>query len=314
MMPSRSEPPVRWHAGALNNGLVFGTACQIVTHAPRAVTHFIGRVGAWMSYELMREGTSALLDNLRVVCPGASEPERRRIARLTYHSYVRDTIDFIRSLTMSRDDMLKLVTQDGTDRFDELLANGRGVIAVNGHFGNWEIGGVALRLLRGTPLTVVGKAEVSPVVMRFRRRMRESLGIETLEIGQMLGAALQIRRLLAENGVVALLLDRHLGRDRVEVLFFGKRTWFLRTPALIASLSGAPFLPCYMIRQPDDRFLVACGTPIWVDAALEPEEGVRQATQAFATDLEGRIRTHPHLWYQFYSYWKNQDLAPASID
>jgi KDO2-lipid IV(A) lauroyltransferase len=307
MTRSPSDLPVRWHAGAMNNGLIFGAAYHSVTRAPRAVSYLVGRVVAWMSYRLMREGTHALLDNLRVVCPGASEPELRRLALLTYRSYVRDTIDFIRSLAMSRADMLPLVTQQGTERFDELLALGRGVIAVNGHFGNWEIGGVALRLLRGTPLTVVGKAEASPVVMRFRRRMRESLGIETLEIGQMLGTALQIRRRLAQNGVVALLLDRHLGRDRVEVTFFGRRTWFLRTPALIASLSGAPLLPCYMIRQPDDRFLVACGTPIWVDSALEPEDGVRTATQAFATDLEERIRTHPHLWYQFYSYWKNQD-------
>jgi lauroyl/myristoyl acyltransferase len=309
MTRNPSDPSVRWHAGVMNNGLVFGAVYHSVTRAPRFLCYFVGRVVAWMSYRLMREGTSALLDNLRVICPNASEAELCRLAHLTYQSYVRDTIDFIRSLAMSRKDMLKVVAQEGTDRFDELLAKGNGVIAVNGHFGNWEIGGVALRLLRGAPLTVVGKPEVSPVVMQFRRRMRESLGIATLEIGQMLGAALQIRRLLAENGVVALLLDRHLGRDRVEVTFFDRRTWFLRTPALIASLSGAPFLPCYMIRQPDDRFLVACGAPIWVDAALEPEEGVRKATQAFATDLEGRIRAHPHLWYQFYPYWKTQDAS-----
>ncbi|HVB38564.1 MAG TPA: hypothetical protein VND92_08495, partial [Vicinamibacterales bacterium] len=229
-MHRRSDRPVRWHAGALNNGLVFGTVYHSVTRAPRGLSHLVGQAGAWISYRLMREGTEALLDNLRVIRPGASEAELRRLALRTYRSYVRDTIDFIRSLTMSRADLLALVTQQGTERFDELLAGGRGVIAVNGHFGNWEMGGVALRQLRGTPLTVVGKTEASPVVMRFRRRMRESLGIETLEIGQMLGTALQMRRLLAENGVIALLLDRHLGRDRVEVTFFGRRTWFLRTP------------------------------------------------------------------------------------
>ncbi len=31
-------------------------------------------------------------------------------------------------------------------RLDDLWADGRGVVIVGGHFGNWELGGVALRL------------------------------------------------------------------------------------------------------------------------------------------------------------------------
>ncbi len=305
--PLRSEPAVRWHAGGLNNGFIFGSVYYSVTYAPRWLSYAVGGIGAWLAHRFMRDGTAALIENLRVIRPGASDAELSRLALRTYRSYVRDTIDFIRSLAMNREQMVRVVAQQGTDRFDELLAMGKGVLAINGHFGNWEFAGVALRLLRGTPLTVVGKGEVSPTVMRFRRRMRESLGIETIEIGQALNTALEIRKLLSKNGVVALLVDRHLGRDRVEVTFFGRRTWFLRTPALIAALSGAPFLPCYLMRQPDNRFLAVCGDPIWINAARPLEDGVREATQAFASDLEQRIKAYPHLWYQFYPYWANQD-------
>ena len=58
----------------------------------------------------------------------------------------------------------------------------------------------------------------------------------------MLETGLRIRGILAANGLVAMLLDRELGKDRVDVTFFGRPTWFLRTPAMIASLSGAPML------------------------------------------------------------------------
>ena len=135
-------------------------------------------------------------------------------------------------------------------------------------------------------MTVVGKAEASPVVGEIRRRMRESLGIETLEIGQMLETALQIRRLLAANGIVAMLLDRHLGRDRIDVTFFGRQTAFLRTPAMIGYLSGAPLLPAFMIRQSDGRFVGRFGDPIVVDSTKPTEDAVRAATQAFAAQLE----------------------------
>jgi KDO2-lipid IV(A) lauroyltransferase len=228
------------------------------------------------------------------------------LALLTYRSYARDTIDFIQSLGMTRTQFEPMMAKMDSRRLDDLLTQGRGVVIVGGHFGNWELGGVALRLLHGYPLTVVGKSEASPVVGGIRRRMRESLGIDTLEIGQMLETALRIRRLLAANGIVAMLLDRHLGRDQVDVTFFGRPTAFLRTPAMIGYLSGAPLLPAFMIRQADNRFLGALGEPITVDTTESTEVAVQVATQAFAMQLEARIRAHPQLWYQFYPYWRSE--------
>jgi KDO2-lipid IV(A) lauroyltransferase len=301
----RTDPglTVRWHAGAFNNGLILGATYHSVSRLPRRCSYGIGHVCMWLAHRLMRDGTRSVIENLRVVCPDAPESELRRLALLMYRSYACDTIDFIRGLSLDRAHFEPMVAQLDSERFDDLLAEGRGVILVGGHFGNWELGGIALRLLRGYSLTVVGRPEPSPAVSELRRQMRDSLGIETIEIGRMLDTALQIRRALNANGVVAMLLDRHLGRDRVEVEFFGRRTPFLRTPAMIGYLAAAPLLPSFMIRLEDGRFTGVCGAPIRVDTSLPPEESVRRATQAFAGELERRIRAFPHLWYQFYPYF-----------
>lgn len=293
----------RWHARGLNNGAIFSVTCHGVARLPRAWSYAIGHVGTWIAYHLMRDGTEGLVDNFRVVLPEAADRELHRLALLTYRSYARDTIDFIRGLEMTAGQLGSIVAEFDSGWLDRLLGEGRGIIVLGGHFGNWELGGVVLRLLRGYPLSVVGRPEASAAVGVLRHRLRASLGIETIEIGQMLGTALQIRRALAANGLVAMLADRHLGRDRVDVTFFGRPTGFLRSPAMIAALSGAPMLPSYLIRQPDGRFAAVCGTPIRVSGA-DSEAAIRAATQAFATDLESRIRDAPHLWYQFYSYWK----------
>jgi lauroyl/myristoyl acyltransferase len=304
---------VRWHAGTFNNGLIFGATYYLVTRLPRAASYAIGQAATWLAYQLMRGGTRAIVDNLRVVQPHASERELKQLALLTYRSYARDTIDFIRSLAMSPTEFEKLMVGFDASRLDDLLARRRGVVILGGHFGNWELGGVALRRLHGYPLTVVGKSEASPVVGEIRRRMRESLGIETVEIGQMLETALKIRRLLAANGIVAMLLDRHVGRDRIDVTFFGRPAGFLRTPAMIGYLSGAPLLPAFMIRQADDRFIGALGDPISVDSTKPTEEAIRAATQAFAAQLEDRIRASPQLWYQFYPYWRSSDASSGGF-
>ena len=54
-----------------------------------------------------------------------------------------------------------------------------------------------------------------PDVNRLRREIRDRLGVDTIEVRKSLDTALQIRRRLADNRIVAMLMDRHLGRDRV---------------------------------------------------------------------------------------------------
>ena len=283
----------RWHAGALNNGLVFGATYHGVTRLPRWCSYGIGHVGTWLAYRLMRGGTDALVDNLRRVRPAATDRELRQLALRTYRSYARDTIDFIRSLEMRAEQLQSMLVGDNETALGPLLRQGRGAIVVGGHFGNWELGGIALRLLMKCPVIVVGRAEPSPAVGELRRRMRETFGIESVVIGHMLQTALLLRRLLASNYVVAMLVDRHLGRDRIDVTFFGRQTAFLRSPALIASLSGAPLLPATMIRQPDGRFIGWFGTPVYIDPNEAQEDGLQHATQAIAAQLEERIRAYP---------------------
>src|SRR5215471_18258581 len=127
-MMRHSDLAVRWHAGALNNGLIFGATYHGVTRLPRRCSYAIGHVGTWIAYRTMRAGTRALVENLRVVRPEVSERELGRLALLTYRSYGRDTIDFIRSLSMDRSDLEPMVAELDSDRFDELLREGRGII------------------------------------------------------------------------------------------------------------------------------------------------------------------------------------------
>jgi KDO2-lipid IV(A) lauroyltransferase len=295
----------RWHAGALNNGLVFSATYHGVCLLPRQVSYAIGHVGTWLAYHLIRDGTDALLDNLRQVFPSRPHAELQRLALLTYRSYARDTIDFIRSLSMDRRPIARLLRDYEWRPFDRVLAGGKGALLVTGHFGNWEFGGVALRRLCDYPVAVVGRPEPSPIVNRIRHQIRQSLQIDTIAVRQHLDTALQIRRRLANNEIIAFLVDRHLGKDRIDVEFLGRRAQFLRTPALLGFLTGAPLVPSYMLRQPGGWFHGFAEEPIYVDRGQDRDTAVQQATQRFASSLEAQIRRHPHLWYQFYRYWED---------
>jgi KDO2-lipid IV(A) lauroyltransferase len=103
-----------------------------------------------------------------------------------------------------------------------------------------------------------------------------------------------------------MLLDRHLGRDRVGVQFLGRRAWFLKTPLLMAFMTGAPVVPCFVERIGPARFRIRPGTPIVVSRERPREASIDAAAQDFADQLSARVRAHPHYWYQFYRYWDAQ--------
>jgi len=157
------------------------------------------------------------------------------------------------------------------------------------------------------PLTIMARTESNADVNRLRRQIRDLLGVDTIEVRKSLDTALQIRRRLADNHVVAILMDRHLGRDRVEVRFLGRRAWFLKTAPLMGFMTGAPLVPCFIERMAPGRFRVRPGTPIEVARDRPREEAIAIAAQDFADQLSTRVRAHPEFWYHFYRYWDAQN-------
>jgi KDO2-lipid IV(A) lauroyltransferase len=309
----RSDAPLprRWTLHGLNNGLIFGATYHGVRTLPRAVSYGIGHVGTWIAWRSMSETRNALVANLAAIFPDESPARLERRALQTIRSYACDTIDFLRALSSSPHETESLFGPDtGYGRlFSDLRARGRGIILVTGHYGNWEIGSLLIRRVLGLPLTIVAMAEASPEVNRIRRQIRDSLGADTIEVRQSFDTALQIRRRLADNHLVAMLVDRHYGRDRVPVTFFGRRAWFLRTPIVMAHATGAPLVPCFIERSGPGRFAPHPGTPIFVSTGRPRDEAIQGAAQQVADVLAARIRIHPELWYHFYRYWDAQHDA-----
>jgi lauroyl/myristoyl acyltransferase len=312
--PGDRTVSTRWTLHGLNNGFVFGATCRSVAVLPKSVSYAIGDAATWVAWRVMTRTRTALADNLRAVFPTETTRALEWRARLTLRAYARDVIDFLCSLDLSPGDTRGLFeyAQEHVQLFEDLLAKGQGIILVSGHFGNWELGSVAMRRVFELPLTIVAMAEENDHVNVFRRDIRERIGADTVEVRQSLDTALQIRKRLAANGIVAMLMDRHIGRDRVAVRFLGRQAWFLRTPALMAFLTGAPLVPCFIERIAGDRFRVSPGVPIVVSATAPREQAVEHATQQVAEQLETRIRLHPEYWYQFYRYWDAQAEPPPA--
>src|SRR5262245_61368029 len=124
---SASELDVRWHAGILNNGLFFRAMYHLTASLPRRGCYAVAHPFTWLAYRLMHDGTNAVVQNLRVVKPEASDEELQELALLTYRSYARDFVDLVHAVRMKKDDFRPLIAGFDGYRFDELLAEKRGI-------------------------------------------------------------------------------------------------------------------------------------------------------------------------------------------
>lgn len=321
-----TQAPVRWVTHRLNGTFIVGGSYLGSRYAPLPISWPVAHAGAWLVSRTMSSVRDALVDNLRAVFPHESDAQLRQRAYRTCHTYTDDWMDFMRSLSWSREKVLERFSYERADRLRDALALGRGALLVTGHYGNWEAGAVLMKALQ-IPLTVVAMPEPDPTVNAIRHRVRNELQADTVEVRQSLDTALQIRRRLAEGRVVAMLTDRHVDRDRVPVTMFGRQAHFLGAPAMLAYLTGAPLVPIFLTREGRGRFRVRPQEPILLDRTADRDEQVRRAAQRVATLLEREIATRPECWYQFYRYWDqdpidagrrtpsvaSDDAAPAAV-
>jgi lauroyl/myristoyl acyltransferase len=300
----------------LNSGAIFTATYHGVRILPTSLCYGIGHVGAWIAWRLMPGSNAALADNLRAVFAGEAEERLCRRALDVYRSYTRDAIDFLKAVSAgdARAQQMFEIDPERLARLRALHAAGRGIILVTGHHGNWEAGAVMMSRFLRLPLTIVAMREANPEVNRIRQRIRDLLGVETLEVRQSLDTPLQIRRALSQNRCVALLVDRHIGRDRVAVTFLGRQAWFLRTPMVLASLTGAPLVPCFIRRVARGRFSALPGRPIALRGDLPRDAAIQSAAQEFADQLAEEVRSHPECWYHFYRYWDAQRDEYAGLE
>ena len=100
----------------------------------------------WVVWALhVRRGV--VMSNLRLAFPEKSEAERREIARRTFLNLGRMITDFLRVPSLTKEELERLFVYEGWDVYEQAKAEGKGVVACTGHFGNFDL--LAATVVRG---------------------------------------------------------------------------------------------------------------------------------------------------------------------
>src|SRR5689334_928216 len=129
----------------------FRLAAGLTRAAPLALSYAVGGACGVAAFYAWPGGRRRCIANMRHVA--GDEARARRLARASFANYGRYLVDFLRSTSVTAEDVRARVAFDRWDEVDALRA-GNGVVVVTLHFGNWDIGAAAIAE-RGIPISVV---------------------------------------------------------------------------------------------------------------------------------------------------------------
>ena len=286
---------------------LYSTANILRRALPRRFAYWIGLRVADSFYHRDRRGREAVMSNLRRVFAyqgqHPSDADLRRMARQTFRHFSKYLVDFFRYGGIASNEVKRLVHVEHLEYLDECRALGRGVLLVSAHFGNWELGGCALAAM-GYPIKAVVLPQPAENVDRLFQGHRRRHGLTVIPLGN---SVRHVIRSLRNNECVALLADRDYSVHDTWVPFLGAPARMPRGPAWISHASGAPILPGFLVRRPDDTFLLRFHPPIR-PAAHEDSESIQRALSAV---LEKEICQDPVQWLMFQDVWSPQAFKAA---
>jgi KDO2-lipid IV(A) lauroyltransferase len=254
-------------------------------------------------------GVDQLRRNLARARPDLDMAALDHLVSEAMKSYLRYWREAFRLPEWSRAEVERRIrTTDERRLFDPLDA-GRGVVAVLGHFGNWDHAG-AWVTGRGYRLTTVAERLKPQSLFDQFVEYRESLGMQVLPLTGGSEVTQTLQEELRAGSLVALLADRDLTTSGIDVDLLGAPARMPIGPALLALRTDAVLLP--VISWYEDGYTCLDFKAPLVSDERTLRERLQDLTQQWAMIVGKAAREHARDWHMLQPIW-TVDIPDADL-
>lgn len=283
---------------------------------PAGLAVALGRTLGWCICHVIRFRRRVVETHLALAFPELTPAARRTLMCKFYRHLGLLVVELLRLPSMRPEDLLATCDLRSMEQLHAVLARGKGVLLLGGHFGNWEMG-LAAAARHGYKVQAVVKEIKGALGQHAVSTMRGAHGIQLIPRRKSIH---QILKGLKQNAAIVFVLDQNMTADEgVFVDFFGRPACTMSGLATLAVRNGTPVVPAFFYRDDDLRHHHALILPeiVWESVSDKPEENIRHNTQRYTAALEQFIREHPEQWIWMHKRWRTQPPAapgPATGD
>lgn len=284
----------------------FRVGMAVLGALPGAVARGAGMAGGFATYALFPGRRRIVRRHARRL--GAEAREVERMTRAIFVGYGRYWAEalWIRPRRVGR--VMDGMTTEGLDHVRRLQAEGRGMVLVLPHVGNWEYAGPVASSIE-LPLVAVAENLANRRIRDWFVSLRNQLGIEIVLATGSSGTMRALETFVNGGGAVALLSDRDLRGRGVPVTFLGEETTIPAGPAILAHRTGAPIVPVAVYFDPHGRHRLVVSEPFEVLPGATRSEIVGATSQRVAAELEALIRADGAQWHMLQPNWPSDREA-----
>jgi len=261
---------------------------------PRNACYLFARFVSIIHYYVSKKDRETVIHNLSPIITEKSK--LKKYTQEVFINFAYYLVDFFRYSKLNQDFIKKYIELDGLENLNKALAEGKGIIILAAHLGNYELAGAIVSLL-GYPLSVVALPHKDKRINRFFDGQRQRVGMKVISTGTTIRSCFSV---LKSGGMLALLGDRDFLGTGVKLDMFSREAYFPRGIAFFALKTGAPIIPIFLIRKDKKFYHLVCEKPIAYDKEQQDEVSIIKKCNVV---LEKYIKKYPQQWYMFEKRW-----------
>ncbi len=234
-----------------------------------------------------------------------SRAEKKRIVRESFENVILTALYFFWSKNIDADNLEEFVEVPPASRevMKEVNRSENGTIVVLGHYGNWELMGVAMGYLDFPRNHIIVRQLKNPLLNDGVNAYRSKSGNRIVDRDR---AMLPSLRALQRGEVVVIVCDQSIDPKLggLFVPFFGLPAATTKAAAALSLRTGAPIMPATCEPLPGGRYRLRFDPLIRFSPREDREADIERLTAICSAHLEQTIRQRPGPWVWMYKRWR----------
>jgi Kdo2-lipid IVA lauroyltransferase/acyltransferase len=286
----------------------------LIAGIPKNYVRFLGSILGILAYHIDLPHRRIVKRNLKFAYPEWNDEQVFRLSKRVFKNLGVTIFEILQMSFFSKEDFLRNIRIRGEEHLNKAVKEGKGVIIISAHLGNWEAAPQFAPCYFGHPVTVVARNIESGLINKLMIKLRSRFGSSVIDKE---GALPEMTQTLRSGKILALLIDQGTKiSEGVEISFFGKKVTVTPAAAMLALRCKSTVLPVFCLRDADHVLTITIEPPVQLVKTNNLRNDLEINTQRMTDVIEKAVRQCPDQWLWLHKRWKRfyPELYPEYIE